>query len=149
MLVVQCLFLPFRRLLLFSLTSYPAEIAFFSSSNRELSNSERLVLHYRNINVHPSSSPYYSDHIRLSHIVNFCPFEGFYFSVLRPILLKLHISAHLIKSFATVYSWGSCIEIKMSIRPAAHTTMIIYARSALSIFALSNAFIFQSCVLTC
>ena len=37
-LVSLCNFLHFRRLLIFSLTSYPAEIAYFSSPYRELSN---------------------------------------------------------------------------------------------------------------
>ena len=65
-------------------------------------------------NIDPSGSPYYSDHLHLSRNVNFCPFEGLYFSVLRPILLKLHIIAHLIESFPTFYSLWSCIEVKLS-----------------------------------
>ena len=49
----------------------------------------------------------------------FCRFEGFY-SVLRPILLKLHILAHLIESFPTLYGLWSCIEKGMSIPLGAH-----------------------------
>ena len=70
--------------------------------------------------VYPSCSPYYSGHLRLSQNVNFCTFEGFYFSVLRPILVKLHILGRLIESFLMVYSIWSCIEIKMSIPLEAH-----------------------------
>ena len=36
--------------------------------------------------------------------------ESCYFSILGPILLKLHILAHLIKSFPTVYGLCSCIK---------------------------------------
>ena len=50
----------------------------------------------------------------------FPPFEGFYFSVLHRILLKLHILAHLIESFPMMYSLCSCIKIKMSIPLRAH-----------------------------
>ena len=38
MLFAQCHFLHFRMLLFFSITSYPAEIVYFNSSNGELSN---------------------------------------------------------------------------------------------------------------
>ena len=51
------IFLHFRRLSFFSLTSYPGEIAYFSSPNRELSNGTRLVEGYWNRNVDPSRSP--------------------------------------------------------------------------------------------
>ena len=40
------------------------------------------------------------------------PCESCYFSILAPILLKLHILAHLIKSFPTVYGLHSCIKLK-------------------------------------
>ena len=36
-------FLYFRTLLFFSLTSYPAEMAYLNSPNRELSNGERVM----------------------------------------------------------------------------------------------------------
>ena len=52
--------------------------------------------------------------------------ESCYFSILRAILLKLHIFAHLIESYPTVHDWSSSIEIKMLIPLAAHTTVTIY-----------------------
>ena len=63
-------------------------------------------------------------------LVEFSPCESCYFSILRAILLKLHIFAHLIESYSTVYGLSSCIEIIMSIRQAAHTTVTMYARRA-------------------
>ena len=56
-LVAQCHVLHFRRLLFFSLTSYPAGIAYFSLPNRELSNGVRLRELYWNRNANPSRSP--------------------------------------------------------------------------------------------
>ena len=50
-------------------------------------------------NIDPSGSPYYSDHVRSLHNVIFCTFECSYSSVLRRILLKLHILTRLIESF--------------------------------------------------
>ena len=46
-----------------------------------------------------SGSPYYSDHVRSSRNVILCTFESSYSSVLRPILLKLHVLTRLIESF--------------------------------------------------
>ena len=65
-------------------------------------------------NINPSGSPYYSDHVRSSHSVIFCTFECSYSSVLRRILLKLHILTRLIESFPTSYGLWSCIEVKFS-----------------------------------
>ena len=45
----------------------------------------------------------------------FCTFERSYSSVLRPILLKLHILTRLIESFPVVHGSWSCIEIEMLI----------------------------------
>ena len=45
----------------------------------------------------------------------FCNFERSYYSVLRPILVKLHILTRLIDSFAMVHGSWSCIEIEMLI----------------------------------
>ena len=56
-LVSQCHFLHFRMLLFFSLTSYPAEIAYFNSPNRELSNGVQLMALYWSKIVDPSRSP--------------------------------------------------------------------------------------------
>ena len=50
-------FLHFGKILFFSLMSYLAEIAYFNSPNRELSNSLGLVELYWNRNVYSSSSP--------------------------------------------------------------------------------------------
>ena len=42
----------------------------------------------------------YSDHVRSSCNVSFCTFECSYSSVLRPILLKLHILTHLMRELS-------------------------------------------------
>ena len=52
----QFLFLHFRMLLFFSITFYPAEIAYFNSPNWELSNGVRVMELYWNRNVYPSRS---------------------------------------------------------------------------------------------
>ena len=82
MLSTQCLFLHFLRLLFFSITCYPAEIAYFNSPNRELSNGVRLMELYWNGNVDPSRSPCLETIDRKS-------FECRNFLVLRPVLLKI------------------------------------------------------------
>ena len=51
---------------------------------------------------------------------SFCTFEISSSSVLRPILLKLHILTRLTESFPMVHGLWSCIEIEMSIRLGAH-----------------------------
>ena len=51
--------------------------------------------------------------------VIFCTFECSYSSVLRPILMKLHILTRLIESFPKVYRLLRCIEVKLSIPPGA------------------------------
>ena len=63
--------------------------------------------------------PQYSDHVRLLHS-HFCTFKCSYSSVLRPILLNLHILTRLIESFPTLYGLWSCIEIEISIPLGAH-----------------------------
>ena len=50
----------------------------------------------------------------------FCPLQRFYFSVLRPILLKLHILTRLIEIFSMVFELWRWIEVKLSIPLAAH-----------------------------
>ena len=75
-------FLHFRMLLFFSITSYPAEIAYFYSPNRELSNSVRVMELYWNRNGYPSRSPCLDTIDRKS-------FEHRNFLVLRPVLLKI------------------------------------------------------------
>ena len=78
----QFLFLHFRMLLFFSITFYPAEIAYFNSPNRELSNGACVVELYWNRNVDPSRSPCLKAIDRKS-------FERVNFLVLRPALLKI------------------------------------------------------------
>ena len=60
-------------------------------------------------------------------LVEIFPCESCYFSILRAIFLKLHIFAHLIQTYTTVYGLSSCIEIKLLIPLAAHTTVTMYA----------------------
>ena len=67
-LVSQCHFLHFRTLLFFSLTSYPGEIAYFNSANRELEL-------YRNRNVDLSRSPCLKAIDRKSERGNFSVFR--------------------------------------------------------------------------
>ena len=62
----------------------------------------------------------YSDHVCSLRNVNFCTFESCYSSVLRPILMKLHIFARIIEGFPMVYGFWRCIEVKMSIPLGAH-----------------------------
>ena len=64
-------------------------------------------------------------------------------------LLKAHILPRLIESFPTVHGLCGCIEIKMSIPLAAHTTVTMYACRKMSFFALSKALILQSYVVSC
>ena len=55
-LVVQCHFLHFQMLLFFGLTSYPGEISYFDSPNRELSNDLLdVVVRRRKVAPHTSS----------------------------------------------------------------------------------------------
>ena len=69
-------------LLFFCITFYPAEIAYFNSRNRELSNGVQLMKLYRNKIVDPSRSP-------CLKTVDGKPFERRNFLVLRPVLLKI------------------------------------------------------------
>ena len=78
----QCLFLRFGMLLFFSNMSYPAEIAYFNSPNRELSNGVRVMELYWNRKVDPSRSPCLETVDRKS-------FEHRNYLVLRPVLLKI------------------------------------------------------------
>ena len=72
--------LHFRILLFFSLTSYPAEIAYFNSPNQELSNGARVMELYWKRNLDPSRSPCLKTVHRKSERGNFL--------VLRLVLLK-------------------------------------------------------------
>ena len=62
-------------LLFFSIMSYPAEIAYFNSPNRELSNGVRVMELYWNKNVDPSVDKKSLEHRN--------------FLVLHPVLLKI------------------------------------------------------------
>ena len=73
-------FLHFRMLLFFSLTSYPAEIAYSNSPNRELSKSVWVMALYWSKIVDPSRSPCLKTVDR--------SFKRRYFLVLPPVLLK-------------------------------------------------------------
>ena len=87
--------------------------------------------------------------VQRKFLVDFSPRDSCYFSILRAFLLRLHISAHLINSYPTVYDLSSCIQIKISIPQAAHTKVTMYACRAMSFFALTNALIFQYFVPSC
>ena len=106
MLASQCHFLHFRTLLFFSLKSYPGEIAYFNSPNRQLSNGARVMELYWNRNVDPSRSPCLKAIDRKS-------FERGNFLVSRPALLK--ISTQVIDSFPLPYCPKSCDKEKLSI----------------------------------
>ena len=96
--------------------------------------------------VHTCS--HFSDYLRSSRNGSFSlnftlvKSENCYFVILRAILLRLHIFAHLIESYSTVSGLSNCIE-NISIPQAAHTTVTMYARRKMSFFALSNALIFS------
>ena len=76
------IFLHFWKFLFFSLTSYAADIAYFNSPNRELSNGVRVMELYWDINAYPSRSP-------CLEIVDRKSFEHRNFLVLRPVPLKI------------------------------------------------------------
>ena len=75
-------FLHFWMLLFFSITSYPAEMAYFNSPNRELSNGVWVMDLYWNRNVDPSRSPCLETVDRKS-------FEHRNFLVMHPVPLKI------------------------------------------------------------
>ena len=71
-----------------------------------------LVLTCPNLSEPVQTCPQYSDNVRSQHNVIFCTFECSYFSVLRPILLKLHVLTRLIEFFPTVCRLWKCIKIE-------------------------------------
>ena len=82
-------------------------------------------------------------------LVEFSPCESCYFSILRAtcILLKLHIFAHLIESYSTVYTLSSCIEKRID--PSSSPYYSDHVRLSRNvIFALSKALILRSYVLS-
>ena len=78
------------------------------------------VLTCPNLSEPALTSPQYSDHVRSSHNVIFCTFECSYSSVLRRILVKLHILTRLMESFPMVYELCCRISVKLSIPLGAH-----------------------------
>ena len=80
-LIALCHFLYFRMLLFFGLTSYPAEIAYLNSPNRELSNGVWFMVLYWSKIVDPSRSLCLKTVDRKS-------FECRNFLVLHPVLVK-------------------------------------------------------------
>ena len=100
-------------MLFFSIRSNPAEIAYFNSPDRELSNFERLMELYWSKIVDPSRSP-------CLKTVNWKRFECRNFLMLQPVLLKLHVSNHLTQSYPIDYGWWSCGKEKFSIPLEAH-----------------------------
>ena len=102
------------------LRSYPGEISHSNSPNRQLSNE---LSYFTPVLTRPDlSGPTHNTmtHVRSCHNVIFCTFERSYSSVLRPILVKLHILTRLIESFPMVHLSWSCIEIEMFIPLGAH-----------------------------
>ena len=113
------------------LRSYPAEIAYSGSPNRQLSNGRRLMqLHGRNVVV-PSMHAWFVvgslSKMTLfnflksiskacsswSDLIEYSTFESRIF-VLRPILLKSAFLAQLIENYPAAYSLWSCVEEKLS-----------------------------------
>ena len=96
----------------------PAEIAYLSVRDGELSNAVRLVeFRRRKVAVHTFwGGPKLgcSDGLRAGII------ESHNLFVLRPILLKLHLLTRPMKSFPMVYGLWRCIEVKLSIPLEAH-----------------------------
>ena len=97
-------------LLFFSLTSYPAEIAYFNSPNRELSKSVRVLALCISKIVNPSRSVCLKTVQRKS-------FERGNFLVLRPILVKFYIQTRLIESFPTIFQMWWFGEEKLHFTP--------------------------------
>ena len=106
-------FLHFQKLLFFSLTSYPAAIAYLNLPNRELSIGVRLMKLYWNRNVNPSGGP-------CLKTVDRRRFERPNLWVLIPALPKMHISAQLIDSFSLPYGSWRWVEEKLSFPLEAH-----------------------------
>ena len=69
-------------------------------------------------------------HVRSSCNVIFCTFQRSYFSVLHPILVKLHILTRLIDSFPMVHGSWICIEIEMLIPLGAHALRLSIERAS-------------------
>ena len=72
------------------------------------------------VQTSPDLCTQYSDHVGSYSNVIFCTFERSYSSVLRPILVKLHILTRLIDSFPLPYCPKSWDKEKLSISLEAH-----------------------------
>ena len=99
---------PLRKLLFFELTCYLFEIAYFCSPKWELSNGAWLEKLCRKKAIPLVAHTTVTMYVRRTVI--FCTFECSYSSVLRRILLKLHILTHLIESFPIMYGLWSCTD---------------------------------------
>ena len=107
--VAQCPFLHFRMLLFFGLTSYPGEIAYFSSPNGELSYCVRLMALYRSKTVDPSRRPCLKTVQRKS-------FERGNFLVLRPVVLKIAYFSSANRQLSN-WGWARGAALKKNCRP--------------------------------
>ena len=153
----------FQRLLFSSLRSYSAEVAHLD--NVQLTVYEKqyftpvltcsnLVKTFQTCSrlftpVHTCSYLFTPVHTSVTtlfmpwqFLVEFSPCESCYFSILRAILLKLHIWAHLIESYPTVHCLNSCVE-KISIPFAAHTTLTMYDRHEMSFLHFQKLLFFS------
>ena len=76
----------------------------------------KILLHtYSDLSRLVRTYAQYTDHVRSSRNVIFCTFERSYSSVLRPILVKLHILTRLIEIFSMVYElmalyWSKIVD---------------------------------------
>ena len=153
-LVSQCHFLHFRTLLFFSLTSYPGQIAYFNSLNWELSNDVRLVeMRCRKVALNTSShlTPIevwrsavsttwegcrVSSEVRLENCTQVWEL-GQIWTV---------CDSRLRKNSTSDLFWlvQTCPDQSEPVRK----TMTMYGRRAMSFFALSNALILLSYVVS-
>ena len=102
----------------FYLLANPAETAYFSFRDRELSNDVRFdELRRRKVVVHTFLGWSQAGRLRQRSCQSY---QSHNFFVLRPILVKLHIRTRLIESFAMTFWTWSCAEEKLHFTPV-HT----------------------------
>ena len=149
----------FKRAVIFYLLANPAETAYFSFWDQELSNDIRLVEYWRRKVVVHTFLWVVTDHwIRAGMI------KSHNFFVLCRILVKFYIRTRLIENFPTAYRSWSCVEEKLhfppfhtlhqlkhdeALFPPVHNKMTMYAVCAMPFFALLNALSLQYYVLSC
>ena len=104
-----------KRAVIFYFLTNPAETAYLSFRNRELSNDEGLVqLQRRKPVVHTFLW------VVTGHCLRPGVIESHNFFVLRRIRVKFHVRTRLIGSFSTTYQSWSCAEAKLHFTPV-HT----------------------------